>query len=276
MNKQLFLSLLGAFAIEPTLAATFSLEENSAVVGETKKVIMKKGETLFSLAQKYDIGIQEIKKANPKIRFGVRYSKNIEITIPSQYVLPSGERQGIVLNLAENRMYYFHPDGKEVSTYPVGVGKQGWSTPKGETQIMSMERNPAWRPPPSIRREAARGGRMLPVVIPPGPGNPLGRYAMRLGISGILIHGTPQQHTVGLRCSHGCIRMFAKNLKELFEKVSVGTSVRIIHEIHNEIDHGIHHGIHDATTSKGHKEQMITQEQVKQSQNIGIIGRNPK
>lgn len=232
MKKQLFLSLLGAFAIEPALAATFSLPEEGSMIGETKKVIMKKGETLFVLAQRYDIGVQEMIKANPKIRFGVRYSKNIEVTIPSQYTLPSGEREGIVLNLAENRMYYFHPETKEVSTYPVGVGKQGWSTPKGLTQVMGKEANPAWRPPPSIRREAARGGRILPVVIPPGPRNPLGRYAIRLGISGILIHGTPMQHTVGQRCSHGCIRMFSKNLKELFEKVSVGTTVRIIHELH--------------------------------------------
>jgi L,D-transpeptidase ErfK/SrfK len=233
MKKQLFLSLLGAFAIEPTLAATFSLPENGSVIGEPQKVVMKKGETLFVLAQRYDIGVQEIVKANPKVRLGSRYSKNIEVTIPSQYTLPSGERQGIVLNLAENRMYYFHPEGNAVSTYPVGVGKQGWSTPQGSTQVMGMERNPAWRPPVSIRREAARGGRMLPVVVPPGPRNPLGRYAIRLGISGILIHGTPQQHTIGQKCSHGCIRMFSKNLKELFEKITVGTSVRIIHEIHN-------------------------------------------
>jgi L,D-transpeptidase ErfK/SrfK len=232
MKKQLFLSLLGAFAIDPTIAATFSLPENGSVIGQVQKVVMKKGETLFVLAQRYDIGIQEMIRANPKIRFGSRFSKNIEVNIPSQYVLPSGERDGIVLNLAENRIYFFHPDKKEVSTYPCGVGKQGWSTPQGTTQIMGMEKNPAWRPPVSIRREAARGGRMLPVVVPPGPRNPLGRYAMRLGISGILIHGTPHPHTVGQRCSHGCIRMFAKNLKELFEKVTVGTSVRIIHEIH--------------------------------------------
>ncbi len=231
MKKQLFLSLLGAFAIESSLAATFSLPEEGSVIGEVRKVTMKKGETLFALAQRYDIGIQEMMRANPKIRIWSRYSKNIEVTIPSQYVLPSGEREGIVLNLAENRIYYFHPDRKEVSTYPVGVGKSGWSTPKGTTQITGMIRNPAWHPPVSIRREAARGGRILPTVVPPGPRNPLGRYAMRLGISGILIHGTPQVHTIGQRCSHGCIRMFAKNLQELFEKVSVGTSVRIIHEI---------------------------------------------
>jgi L,D-transpeptidase ErfK/SrfK len=228
--KPVIFCLLGALAIKTSHASTFSLPSEGNVIGEPQHVVMKRGETLLQMAQRYDIGTTEITKANPGIGLQSRYSRNVTVNIPSQYVLPEGPREGLVLNLADLRIYYFHPDEPLVSTYPVGVGKQGWSTPTGNTNVKAKERNPAWRPPPSIHREAARGGRTLPLVVPPGPRNPLGKYAIRLAFSAILIHGTPQPGSVGTRCSHGCIRMFAKSLEDLFNKIPIGTIVRIVHE----------------------------------------------
>jgi L,D-transpeptidase ErfK/SrfK len=147
----------------------------------------------------------------------------------SRYRLPSGPREGIVLNIAERRVYYYHPDSTKVSTYPVGVGKQGWSTPLGNTTIVRKVKNPTWTPPPSIVREAARRGKILRAVKP-GPKNPLGRYAMYLGMPRILMHGTTSPSSIGHRSSHGCIRMFNKDIAELFNYVSPGTPVRIVYE----------------------------------------------
>jgi L,D-transpeptidase ErfK/SrfK len=112
----------------------------------------------------------------------------------------------------------------------VGIGRQGWSTPLGKTRIVSKQAHPAWHPPESIRREAARNGKTLPLVVPPGPHNPLGQYAMHLGFSGILMHGTNNPSSVGLRSSHGCIRMYADDIEELFSTTNIGTPVRLVFE----------------------------------------------
>lgn len=234
MNNQIFIKLLfiffGMIATKSTYAMTFSLPTTGNVIGQIQKIKAGAGDTLFKLAQRYDIGVKEIVVHNPKKGLNTRLAKGTVVIIPAQFVLPSGPREGIVLNLAQMRIYRFHQDGTQVDTYPVGIGRPGWSTPQGTTTIISKQKNPSWTPPPSIRREAARRNRILPKSIPPGPRNPLGRYALHLGISGILIHGTNQQGSVGQRCSHGCVRMFARNIEELFQNAPIGTPVRIIHE----------------------------------------------
>jgi L,D-transpeptidase ErfK/SrfK len=233
MMKFVFVCLIGGIAVESTQASTFSLPANGETIGNYQTVTMKQGETLLQLAQLFDIGVYEIANANPELKLHAPQEAGIEAIIPSRYQLPPGPREGIVLNLAEMRMYYFHPDESMVSTYPVGIGKKGWPTPEGATQITAKEYNPSWRPTPSIRREAARRGNTLPPVVPPGPHNPLGRYAIRLGISSILIHATTQPASIGLHSSHGCIRMYSRNIEELFKQVPIGTNVRIIHQPKN-------------------------------------------
>lgn len=222
--------LFGTLAINPTYALTYSIPSDGEVIGGYQKIRMNGKETLFDVAKRYDIGVQEMLAHNRGMRLYSRGRKGATVTIPAQFKLPSGPREGIVLNINQRRLYYFRPGGEEVVTYPVGVGRSGWSTPKGETTVVAKRANPSWTPPPSIRREAARRGRQLPKVVPAGPRNPLGRYAINLGISGILIHGTNQQTSVGVRCSHGCIRMYSHNIKALFNEVTIGTPVRIINE----------------------------------------------
>lgn len=235
MIKQLFFGLIGAFAINTSYAVTYTVNENGETIGQNKQVTLKKGESLSTVAKRYGVAVREVIAANPSIAGEKRLPAGTRISIPSQSRLPSGPHTGIILNLAELKIYYFHPDGKKVSIYPVAAGKQGWSTPQGTTTIVAKQKDPAWRPPKSIRRESARRGRSLPLVIAPGPHNPLGRYAMRLGISGILIHGTNKPQSIGTRSSHGCIRMYAKDIKELFSLVSVGTDVRIVSETKSQI-----------------------------------------
>jgi L,D-transpeptidase ErfK/SrfK len=151
--------------------------------------------------------------------------------VPTQFILPSGKREGIVVNLAELRLYYFPANSNLVYTYPVGIGRTGWVTPVGTTRVADKVVNPTWRPPESIRQEQAALGRALPEVVPAGPANPLGTHAMRLALNGsYLIHGTNSPAGVGRRTSHGCIRMYEEDVAQLFSMVPVGTPVRIIHE----------------------------------------------
>jgi L,D-transpeptidase ErfK/SrfK len=131
-------------------------------------------------------------------------------------------------------MYYFPQprDGEPayVKTYPISIGRMDWETPLGLTKIVSKARNPTWYPPESVREEHAADGKPLPRIVPPGPDNPLGEYAMRLGLPGYLIHGTNRPAGVGMRVTHGCVRMFPEDIDYLFAQIGVDTPVRIINE----------------------------------------------
>ena len=151
--------------------------------------------------------------------------------LPLQFILPDAPRKGIVLNLANMRLFYYPPKQPDaVFTYPIGIGREGWNTPLGQTTIVAKTVNPAWTVPESIRREHAEKGDPLPAVVPPGPDNPLGKYALRLGFSSYLIHGTNKPYGVGMQVSHGCVRLYPEDIEVLFKKTSVGTPVRIIHQ----------------------------------------------
>ncbi|HXH55221.1 MAG TPA: L,D-transpeptidase family protein [Gammaproteobacteria bacterium] len=235
--KRIFFSALGNFFFlglyhHDASALTYKVPFLGDVIGENQEVKAGLAVTLTELAQQYDIGMYEIARANPHLN-RKRLQPSASVIIPAQFILPSAPREGIVLNLADMRVFYYHPDGNTVTTYPVGVGRQGWSTPRGITRIMSKEENPAWHPPASIRREAARRGKTLPLVVPPGPHNPLGHYKMSLGFPGILMHGTTQPASIGLYSSHGCIRLYNADIKELFYMVPIGTSVRVVYEPHD-------------------------------------------
>jgi L,D-transpeptidase ErfK/SrfK len=172
-------------------------------------------------------------RANPGVNIWVP-GEGTEVVLPTQYVLPPGPRRGIVLNLAEYRLYYF-PETRDgatptVMTYPISIGRMDWETPLGDTTVISKVRNPSWYVPQSVLDEHAADGRPLPRIVPPGPDNPLGKYAMRLGLPGYLIHGTNRPAGVGMRVTHGCVRMFPEDIEYLFAKIDVNTPVRIINE----------------------------------------------
>jgi L,D-transpeptidase ErfK/SrfK len=228
------LPLFAALLAGGVHAATFELPaEGSDVVGAVSTVTTSFDDTLIDIARRHGLGYQDIVRANPDVNVWVP-GEGTEVVLPTRYVLPAGSRRGIVLNLAEYRLYYFpKPNGDEpavVMTYPISIGRMDWETPLGTTTVISKVVNPSWYPPQSVRDEHAAEGRPLARIVPAGPDNPLGARAMRLALPGYLIHGTNRPAGVGMRVTHGCLRMFPEDIRYLFEYVALNTPVRIINE----------------------------------------------
>jgi L,D-transpeptidase ErfK/SrfK len=218
----------------PAAGTTYPLPApDTDLVGRMTLVEAREEDTLIDIARRHQIGQEAILLANPAVDRWYP-GEGTPVIIPSRYILPPGPRRGLVLNTPEMRLYYFPEAGEletaEVQVFPVAIGRMGWETPVSETTLVSKERDPAWRPPESIRQEHAAQGDPLPAFVPPGPDNPLGRHALRLGLPGYLIHGTNKAFGVGMRVSHGCVRMLPEDIAWLFERIPVGTPVRIINQ----------------------------------------------
>lgn len=210
--------------------ATWVLSDNSDLIGKLHYATSQAGEALSDIGVRYNVGYEEIVKANPRLDPLRMLPAKTQVLIPSQYILPSGLRRGLVINLAEFRLYYYVPNENIVITMPVAIGREGWTTPLGVTKVVAKERNPRWRPTANVRAEAARHGTPIPDEFPPGEGNPLGRHVLRLGWPTYLIHGTDRRDIVGSRVSAGCIRMMPEDIETLFDSVPVGTLVRVVNE----------------------------------------------
>ncbi len=233
MARTLYFSLLGGLLLlcsSLLWALTFDLpEQEGTVVGTIYTVQSNRGDTFSSLGLAYGIGFEAMIAANPDKELW-QLGPGENITIPAQFILPAGPQKGIVINLAEMRLYYYHPDGQQVSTYPIGIGREGWETPLAQTSIVEKLQNPTWHVPESIRKASLESNHPLPKIVPPGPDNPLGQYALRLSLPGYMIHGTQFHTSIGQRSSHGCIRLWAQDIQALFEQVALGTPVRIVHQ----------------------------------------------
>jgi L,D-transpeptidase ErfK/SrfK len=215
-------------------AATFELPpEGTDVIGAVSTVVARHDDTLIDIARAHGFGYEDLVRANPGVNPWVP-GEGTEIVLPGRFVLPAVPRSGIVVNAAEFRMYYFPPpkagEHPVVMTFAVSIGRQDWATPVGTTRVVQKTVNPTWYPPQSVLDEHEADGRPLPRIVPPGPDNPLGAHAMRLDLPGYLIHGTNRPAGVGMRVTHGCVRMFPEDIEFLFERVPVNTKVRIINE----------------------------------------------
>lgn len=204
------------------------------VVGTLQVVRARAEDTFIDIALAYALGFDELVEANPGIDPWLP-GAGTEIVLPSRFVLPDAPREGVVLNVASKRLFYFpkpQPGAAPVvHTFPISIGREGWATPLGKTKIVSKRKDPVWNVPASIRKEHAENGDPLPAVVPPGPDNPLGRYAMRLGLRGdYLIHGTNKPAGVGMRVSHGCIRMNPDHIEWLYPQVPIGMPVHIVNQ----------------------------------------------
>ncbi|WNK19430.1 L,D-transpeptidase family protein [Halomonas piscis] len=212
-------------------AGHYELPETGNMVGEIYHITVQEGDTLLDIAAEQQVGYEEIRHANPDTSLWAP-EPGTEVTIPARYILPPVRREGLVINLAELRLYYFPATAEgetpTVETYPIGIGRDGYDTPLGVTKTTMKLENPAWYPPDSIRQEAAEKGDALPSVVPAGPDNPLGERAILLDLPGYLIHGTNRPDGVGMRVSHGCIRMRPDTIKKLFSRVGVDEQVNII------------------------------------------------
>ena len=223
-----------SLAAVPVFAITLSLESvQDSVVGRLETALPEKGDTLLDVGRRNGMGYYDMKHVNPTIDTWLP-ALDAEIIIPKSFVLPDSPKEGIVLNIPEMRLYYY-PRAKggiaaEVLTFPIGIGREGWNTPYMTTRIASKQANPSWHPPESIRKEHAAEGDPLPKRVPPGPDNPLGAFAMRLGNPQYLLHGTNKPWGVGMRVSHGCIRMYPEDIEFMFRQVPVGTPVRIVNQ----------------------------------------------
>lgn len=190
------------------------------VIGEVISYAFRADDTVAKVARRFDVGFQALLDANPGKK---SFKKGDLVTLPTAHILPSVRHEGVVINLAELRLYLFSPDAPPQS-FPISIGKEGWETPLGETVIARKRENPVWIPTPALRKEDPS----LPLSVPPGPANPLGAYALNLGWPGFAIHGTNVPDTIGRRVSHGCIRMYPEDIKVLFEAVATGTKVTVI------------------------------------------------
>lgn len=203
------------------------------LVGEVRSVEARHEDTLLDIARRYSVGQDEILHANPTVDRWLP-EPGSQVLVPTRHILPVARREGLILNIAEMRLYYFPPSqpGQPdvLQTYPVSIGRMDWNTPQGTTRVVSKTRNPEWRPPESIKEEHAADGEILPDVIPAGPDNPLGKYALRLGLPGYLIHSTNKPYGVGMRVTHGCVRMYPEDIETLFPEVPVGTPVQIVNQ----------------------------------------------
>ena len=236
MNSMLRLQLLIIVALLPAAAMAEVYElppPGNDVVGAVTRIRARADDTLLDIARRHGLGYEDIVRANPDVDTWLP-GEGTEVVLPTRFVLPPGPRRGLILNLAEYRMYYFPPvkagERAVVMTYPMSIGRMDWETPLGNTRVISKVTNPSWYPPASVRAEHAADGDPLPRIVPPGPKNPLGAYAMRLDIPGYLIHSTNRPAGVGMRVSHGCVRMYPEDIGFMFGEISINTPVRIINE----------------------------------------------
>jgi len=256
---------------DPIAANHFVLESpDHSVIGVPQVVFTRREDTLSDLARAYGLGFDELIAANPGVDPWLP-GEQTPILLPTQYVLPNVPQRGVILNIASKRLFYFPemPEGQPqvVKTYPIGIGRVGWETPLGATIVTAKAKNPSWFVPASVRREHAEKGDPLPAVVQPGPNNPLGTRVLKLEMPGYLIHGTNQPYGVGMRVSHGCVRLYPENIELLYELVEIGEAVMIVNEPYllgwrdGEMYFEGHTPLEDDTISSADRLEGLLQEQ---------------
>src|SRR6202011_107099 len=218
---------------KPNATDRSDVEPGSDIVGYVQKTVVGKDDTLPDIARRFDVGYEEILTANPGVDPWLP-GVGREIVVPTQFILPTAPHEGGVVNVAEMRIFYYprHKKGEPetVYTHPIGIGKVGWKTPEGTTKIVSRQKDPVWVVPKSVRDEHAEDGEKLPPQVPAGPDNPLGQYMFRLGWPSYLIHGTNKPYGVGMRSSHGCMRLYPEDIAVFYNLIPIGTKVTVVNQ----------------------------------------------
>lgn len=217
--------------LQTVFAASYPLPQpDEALIGQESYVTSRHQDTLLDIGKRHGLGFEEMLNANPTVDTWLP-GEGTPVLLPHRHILPATARQGIVVNVAEMRLYYYPARSDRVETYPVSVGRGDWNTPVTTTSITRKTENPSWRPPASIKKEHLEDGRgALPDVVPGGPGNPLGQHALYLSLPSYLIHGTNNPDGIGMQVTHGCIRMFPADIEHLYNSVPVGTKVTIVNQ----------------------------------------------
>ncbi len=194
------------------------------LVGSLDSYRTREDDTLVALAREFGVGYTELVAANPGVDPWLP-GNGTRLTVPQAHILPSAPREGIVINLAEQRLYYYGGDGAP-QTFPIGIGREGLETPLGLTRIVRRKEGPEWHPTAAARADDPT----LPWVVKAGPENPLGTHALYLGWPQYLIHGTNEPYGIGRRVSRGCIRLYPEDIVKLYEMVPDDTPVRVVDE----------------------------------------------
>jgi L,D-transpeptidase ErfK/SrfK len=221
-------------AAAPIATEKFQVDtQDDDVVGVVQVTKTGKEDTLTDIARRFNVGYEEIARANPGVDVWLPGAGR-EVVVPTQFVLPDAPHEGVVVNIAEMRLYYFPPHKKGerqiVYTHPIGIGRVGWQTPGGVTTVVRKAKDPVWRPPADIIKEHRADGDNLPAVVGPGPDNPLGNRALYLGWPEYLIHGTNKPVGVGMRVSHGCMHLYPEDILQIYDLVAIGTKVRVVNQ----------------------------------------------
>ncbi len=251
-------------------ADTFALATDVQLVGQTNTVVAAHDDTLTDIARVHGLGYEEIVWANRKVDIWLP-GEGTSVVLPKSFILPGDTREGVVVNIAEYRLYHYYKSAGQlmVSTFPISIGRMDWSTPIGRWTVTAKQKDPAWYPPESIRQEHLEDGRgFLAKVVPAGPDNPLGSYAMRLSATGYLIHGTNKPVGVGMQVTHGCIRMYPEDIEWLFPQVPVNTPVQIMNQPYkfgwsgNDLYLEVHPPLEDDRSTREREMTALTEQYV--------------
>jgi L,D-transpeptidase ErfK/SrfK len=230
--------LLTATFMPQVYAAAYSVpQDNNSLLGAVKQVQLVYEDTFAIVARRAGVGFTGLQRANPGIDEWLP-GAGVSLELPTSMLLPATPREGVVINLAELRMYFFTESTEQVFVYPIGIGSEGRETPLMQTSVVGKIENPVWYPPQSVRDRHAAEGDILPRVVPPGPDNPLGPFAIQLARSGYFIHGTNAPIGVGQRVSSGCIRMYNNHVASLVATLPNRTVVRVIDQPYKAGWHG--------------------------------------
>ncbi|MCM2528760.1 L,D-transpeptidase family protein [Shewanella algae] len=204
--------------------------EGSSIVGDNQYYVVPDDKrTLESVADEYQLGLTNMTEANPGVDPFLPKPRST-LLIPHKLILPDAPRKGIVINVAEMRLYYYPKDSNTVQVLPIGIGQIGRDTPENwVTKVYRKRANPTWTPTARIRKEYAANGITLPKVWPAGPDNPMGLYALYIG-NLYAIHGTNASFGIGLRVSQGCVRLRNQDIEHLFNTVPNGTRVQFVNQ----------------------------------------------
>ncbi len=232
LKKTIYLScllLLTLSGFQQAFALTFDLPpEGDSVVGHVQITQALRNDTFSTIGRRFDVGYFELVEANPSLNPNQLKAGTL-VVVPTQFILPAVPRKGIVVNLAELRLYYYPLNSNKVITFPIGIGREGPddNTMLGPAKAYQKIVNPTWRPTPSILAEDAKNNVAVPRVVPPGPDNPLGGYAFRFHPT-YLIHGTNDYTSIGRRSSSGCIHLLPEDIESIFDQVTTNTPVNVI------------------------------------------------
>jgi len=218
---------LSLFSISVSIAAPVEkpkiVKSEKPYIGQMQYMTAAYEDTLVHIGREYGIGFVEMRAANPTVDPWLP-GAGTRIVIPTLNILPDAPHQGIVINLAEMRLYYYKTPNGAPLTFPIGIGRDGLKTPLGATSVTRKKADPTWTPTERMRKEDPT----LPAFVPPGPDNPMGSHSLYLGFPTIAIHGTNKPYGIGRRVSSGCIRMFPEDITQIFQMAPVGTRVTVV------------------------------------------------